>query len=363
MKFNFSFVIVALLLLTSCSSTAPDYKGVYESTADIRDLTVPPDLDKPVMSKDSILPELQRSIKTYSSYEENIGAKPTASYAQNYSGMRFVRSGSIFWLEIDAPGSEIWGDIRRFFIRLGFKIKKEQPRIGYLETDWLENRINTPTNFLSEFLGSLFSSGLMDKYRVRLEWDEKKKVTRLFINHQGLKEVAVSGDDNISVVETRWEPRKSDPNLEIEMLTRFMAFRGLDEKVAEQQVASAKPVELTKLEGEGDKTTLTINEPFARAWRRVSIALDRLGYLVEDKNRTAGIYYVKIPETFEIPKQGGLFGTFFTDTQKPTHYKYLIILEEKEDATVVTIKSNGDIPKEMPVVANKMLKDIESNIL
>jgi outer membrane protein assembly factor BamC len=364
MKFNFSFVVVVFMLLASCSSTTRDYKGVYESSKDIRDLTVPPDLDKPVMNKNSAIPELENSIKSYSSYEENIGAKSTASYERKYSGMHFVRNGSLFWLEIDAPGAEIWTDIRKFFVHLGFKIKKEQPRIGYMETDWLENRIGLPTNFLADWLGKVFSSGLLDKYRVRLEWDDQNKVTRVFIIHQGLKEVVITDEDESSaVLQTRWEPRAPDPDLEIEMLMRFMAYRGMDEKMAEKQVTSTKPVQLTKLEGEGDKTTLTINEPFARAWRRVSIALDRLGYLVEDKNRTAGIYYVKIPETFEIPKQGGIFGTFFTDTQKPTHYRYLIILEEKEDATVVTIKSNGDVPKEMPVVANKMLKDLESNIL
>ena len=363
MKFQISVIFVVSFLLASCSSTTRDYKGVYESTVAIEDLDIPPGLDKPVSNNDSVLPELENRIKTYSTYEENISAQPNARYTQSFEGMRFVRAGTIYWLEVDAPGVEIWEDIRIFLTRLGFVIKKSQPNIGYMETDWLENRMSTPTNFLSKFFNSLFSSGFMDKYRVRLEWDEENKKTRLFISHQGLEEVIISGDDSISVVQTRWVPRPSDPELEIEMLMRFMAYRGLEEKVAEQNIASVKPERLTNLKGEGDKKALLINEPFARAWRHISIALDRVGFLVEDKNRTAGLYYIELPETFEIPKQGGVFGTLFTSTEKPTQLKYLIVLEDKGDVTEVTVKANGEVPKEMPAIVTKILNDIQSSIL
>lgn len=363
MKFRISFIL-ALVFIASCSSTTRDYKGVYKDSIDLEDLEVPPGLSKPEAGGDSTLIELQRSIKTYSSFEEKLGAKPTARYAQNYEGMRFVRSGNFFWLEVDGAGEEIWDEIKTFFTRLGFKIKREQPRIGYMETDWLENRYDVPTNFLTEFFSGLFSSGYMDKYRVRLEWDQEKKQTRMFINHQGLEEVAEGDpDDNIAVVQTKWVPRQSDPELEIEMLTRFMSFRGLEATIAEQYVGSVKPTELTKLNIEGDTASLTINEPFARSWRHIGIALDRLGFLVEDKNRTAGIYYIELPETFVIPNQGGLFGNLFTDTQEPLHFKYLIILEEKGDVTEVTIKANGEVPEDMKVVTSKILKDLQGSIL
>lgn len=362
MKFRISYILV-ICFIASCSSTTRDYKGAYEASVDLQDLTVPPGLNTPEAGGDSALPELQQSIKTYSGYEEKQGTQEKARYARSYEGMRFVRSGTVVWLEIDAAGEEIWDNVRSFFMRLGFKIKREQPRIGYMETDWLENRYDTPTNFLTEFFSGLFSSGFMDKYRIRLEWDEKQKLTRLFINHQGLEEIAEGGDDNISVVQTKWVPRQSDPELEIEMLTRFMSFRGLDTKVAEQLVGSTKPAQLTKLDVEGDATLLTINEPFSRAWRHIGVALDRLGFLVEDKNRSAKVYYIALPETFVIPKQGGLFGSLFTNTQAPAHLKYLIVLEEKDDATVVTVKANGDVPEDMAAVSNKILKDIQGSIL
>lgn len=363
MMFRFSFIFVVCIFVVACSSTSYDYKGVYEATSELDDLTVPPGLDKPDTAADTTLPELQRSIKTYSSYEESASVQPITRYAQDYEGMRFVRSGSLYWLEIDSPGEEIWDDVRSFFLRLGFDIIKEQPNLGYMETDWLENRVEVPTNFISQMLSILYSTELADKYRIRLEWDAEKNVSRLFINHQGLREIEEEEPDNISAVTTKWAIRPSDPDLEVEMLMRFMAFRGLEIKVAEQAVTSSKPTQLAKLTETDGIISLTINEPFARAWRHIGIAIDRLGFLVEDKNRDAGIYYIELPDTFLIPKQGGLFGQLFSSTESPSHLKYLIVMEDKDDVTVVNIKANGEVPKDMTATANKILKDIQSNIL
>ncbi len=38
---------------------------------------------------------------------------------------------------------------------------------------------------------------------------------------------------------------------------------------------------------------LQVQEGFDRAWRRVGLALDRVGFTVEDRDRTQGLYYVR----------------------------------------------------------------------
>jgi hypothetical protein len=43
----------------------------------------------------------------------------------------------------------------------------------------------------------------------------------------------------------------------------------------------------------GGASTLNVNEPFDRAWRRVGLALDRVGFTVEDRDRSKGIYFVR----------------------------------------------------------------------
>jgi outer membrane protein assembly factor BamC len=39
--------------------------------------------------------------------------------------------------------------------------------------------------------------------------------------------------------------------------------------------------------------TLKLNDPFDRGWRRVGLALDRIGFVTEDKDRSNGLFYVR----------------------------------------------------------------------
>ena len=38
---------------------------------------------------------------------------------------------------------------------------------------------------------------------------------------------------------------------------------------------------------------LAVHEAFGRAWRRTGLALDRVGFTVEDRDRSRGLFYVR----------------------------------------------------------------------
>ena len=38
---------------------------------------------------------------------------------------------------------------------------------------------------------------------------------------------------------------------------------------------------------------LVVNDSFDRAWRRVGLALDRVGFTVEDRDRSKGVFFVR----------------------------------------------------------------------
>jgi hypothetical protein len=78
------------------------------------------------------------------------------------------------------------------------------------------------------------------------------------------------------------------------MLSRLMMRFGVEEQKAKLELATSKnntSVERAYIDQEG--TTLVINEAFDRSWRRVGLALDRIGFTVEDRNREEGIYFVR----------------------------------------------------------------------
>ena len=93
---------------------------------------------------------------------------------------------------------------------------------------------------------------------------------------------------------TIWQPRPIDPDLEAEFLARFMVSLGAKDDVARSAVAAA-PATAAKARVATVATTATmeIDDSFDRAWRQVGLALDRGGFTVEDRDRSAGLYFVR----------------------------------------------------------------------
>ena len=50
---------------------------------------------------------------------------------------------------------------------------------------------------------------------------------------------------------------------------------------------------------------LIISDEFRRAWRKTGVALDRIGFAVEDRDRTQGIYYVRYDDPSKGEKKKG----------------------------------------------------------
>ena len=80
------------------------------------------------------------------------------------------------------------------------------------------------------------------------------------------------------------------------MLRRLMVRFGMDEVRAKTILADtgAAKVEKAKLvTAKGGVGTLEVQDAFDRAWRRVGLALDRVGFTVEDRDRSQGLYFVR----------------------------------------------------------------------
>jgi outer membrane protein assembly factor BamC len=163
-----------------------------------------------------------------------------------------------------------------------------------METDWAENRAKIPQDFIRNTIGrvldSLYSTAERDKFRTRLEPGKEAGTTEVYISHRGVQEVFTSDAKDSTV----WQPRAADPELEAEMLRRLMVRLGTEEKRAATLIAAEQKEQRAKLQKAADGAgTLQLQESFDRAWRRVGLALDRVGFTVEDRDRSKGLYYVR----------------------------------------------------------------------
>lgn len=353
MKFYPAFILLAVFALSACSTTT-DFNGVYPGAKPMDPLQMPPDLSQPD-SGDSSNP-----ITSFSGYQQSLNADSNGDALQFTQGMRFVRDGSLFWVEVKDSPDNVWHSLRQFFKQLGFKIVLSQPSLGLMQTNWQENRKGLPSanNWFTKMIGKLYDSGVMDSYRAHLEYDDQNKITRVFISLQGVREI--NGDDSKKIRDSgaEWIGRPANPALEEEMLMRFMAFRGLGVKQAKQAVAQVKDVIKATLKQTADGEELQYDDGFARVWRLTGIALDRVGVTVDDRNRSAGVYYIQLPDSFKLAGKGG----FFTSARKPSQAKYLLVVKEENDHTLIRVKPRGEAGKDFKEVARLLLEEIKNNL-
>ena len=329
--------IAALILLqAACSSTPSGEKIDYKrQTQAEQNLEIPPDLTSDSITDTMKVPDIMpESTTTYSDYEGDQQKTGNITVATevlpSIDNIVVHRDGNQRWLEITASPEEVWPKVVAFWRDNGLLLVEQNPTVGIMKTDWLENRADIKQGFLTEFLrkamDGIYATATRDQFRIRLEPGEAGGVTNLFLIHRGMEEKLVGGtqgDDR-----TLWVSRPNDPELEAEMLRRLMVFLGVDDAKAEQQLA-AKPVQepRSRLIKSEQKVELLINEGFSRAWRLTGVALDRVGFVVEDRDRANGIYFVRYDDPDKETDQGWLSGLFKEKIDTVNQYQVRLIAQ------------------------------------
>ncbi len=346
-------VLVLAGLVAGCSYLPESKKIDYGTAAKAPPLDIPPDLTRPTSSGQYSAPNVAT---TGTAVFSQINAKNKVAQKQSTDdsvlpdGARGVakieRQGNHRWLVVSVPEDKAWNVTKAFWQENGFVIKKENPQTGVMETDWAENRATVPggaiQGFLGKVLGTLYSTAERDMYRTRLEKGAKPGMTDIFISHRGMVEVYVTEGKS----ETRWQPRDADPTLEAEMLRRLMfKFDGVDEaeakKLAKEIDGGGKSVSLDKARmgtAPDGGAMLIVDDNFDRSWRRIGLALDRVGFTVEDRERASGLYYVRYVDSDDksvVEKgEGGFWSSLAfwrsKDDKVPTKMQYRISVREQQ---------------------------------
>jgi outer membrane protein assembly factor BamC len=265
--------------------------------------------------------------------------------------MRIERSGTERWLVVPGTAEANFPRIREFWSTMNMNLVLDDSRIGLLETDWQENRARINDDIIRRTIGKVFdnfySSGTRDKYRTRIERGPNS-TTEIYVSHRGLEERNVGG--NTTPV-FRWEFRKPEPEYEAEILNRMMQYLGAPREEASQIVktalapaATAARVDQAQIVKEGNVSSLSMNDSFDRSWRRVGLALDRVGFTVVDRDRTAGTYFVRYADSETIAKnEPGILDKlkFWNSATKDAVEQYRITVKETGGKTSVAVLDKG----------------------
>jgi outer membrane protein assembly factor BamC len=334
--------------MVACSTTTSSSKVDYRTNVEVKSvgLEVPPDLSQ--LNRDSryTMPSSGTvSASSMSSGPVQGGLRQSFVAPDRLADIQMERLGNQRWLRIQRPPDQIWDKVKSFWTDSGFVLVLDDPQLGLMETEWAENRAKIPQDIIRRTLGKvldgLYSTGERDKFRIRLDRIDAN-TTEIFVTHRGMEEVFSITDKS----QTRWQPRANDPSLEIEMMRRLMVQLGSSQKVADQAAASAETAATTARIGwTQGQTVLNFPDRFDVAWRRTSLALDRTGFTVEDRDRKAGLFYVRYVDRPADGQEPGFFARMFSaNTNQPPVRMRIAVQEVAAGATSITIQNESGQP-------------------
>lgn len=340
-------------LMAGCSTTAGKNAQYDAAPKRVNTLEVPPDLITPAKDDRYAVPGAAKAAgatPSLADYDAARKAQPqTAEQVLPAPGRaEMVRDGNERWLRVTGTPEQLWPELRAFWLDNNLAVTVDNPKLGVMETDWAEDRSKIPMDpiraVISKVTDVLYSPGLLDKYRLRIDPSNQPGKVDIFISHRGLEE-----DNKQNDVGTIWVWRPSDPLLEAEMLTRLQARLNDDEKLAAtaaQKVSKEAPApDRAHIVETGGNVTLQVDSAYDRAWRQVGVSLDRVGLVVEDRDSVKGVYHVRYvvlddPKTKPAPSLWSKLAFWKSDKQDPSTASYQVAVKaDGKDRTTVTILS------------------------
>ena len=346
-----ALAIAAVLATSGCETSSVTKRIDYKSDSRAPALEIPPDLTTPQYDDRYTVSNTASGLAAQGNRPRTVegiavNATPDA---------KIVRAGNERWLVVKATPIEAWNTMRKFWTDVGFVIAVEQPTLGIMETDWAENRVNMPTGAIEGIIGKVadvfFNSYKRDKFRTRLEQGTEPGTVDIYISHRGAEQVPTTLIDNRSPAAFVWAVMPPDPGLEAEMLGRAMVRFGAATQTASAavQASTTSPgPERARLEREANGGyQLVVDDGFDRAWRRVGLALDRVGFTVVDRDRSKGTYFVRYadPESDGAKKEKGFLDKLaFWKSDSPNIEQYRITVAEASPRSLVTVQDPNGTP-------------------
>jgi len=351
--------LTACSMMPDVSEVLPDRKIDYKKEKQAEhDLEIPPDLTKSSIDDSRMVPDITPSgTATYSDY---VGERKLTASTSGIAGSGDVlpqienitvkRDGDQRWLVVRASVDDVWYKVISFWQENGILLLEQDPSVGVMRTNWIENRADIKSDFVTDFVRKAFdgaySAATRDQYRVRLEEGEEAGVTEVYLTHRGMEEQMIknaSGGDEHSA----WAIRSTDHGLEAEMMRKMMIFFGVSNKRASKDLAkSGARKHRSQLLQRRGQSELKIAEEFPRAWRITGMALDRGGFAVEDRDRGKGIYYVRYNDPLQDgEKEKSILSklNFWSDDEVDKETQYQVRLHEGVEVTRVTIQDNKGV--------------------
>jgi len=226
-------VVSSVLLLTSCTQVNKLFDngkaGKYERSGSIQPLDLPPDLTSPKYDSTFTVNDVNGTVSEQTANIAGVTVLPESV------DMLMKGQGASRHLEVVMPANALWQKVQGFWSNKSVELKRSEPQVGIMETDWIETRGHLPQGMIQKALGSILKnatdSGIRDRYTLRFERAGNK--TNIYMTHRGAEKI-------VTDFGSKWEMRPARLEASAEMLNHLQAYLQTHAKKA-KAVVTTKP--------------------------------------------------------------------------------------------------------------------------
>jgi outer membrane protein assembly factor BamC len=354
-------VISSVLVLSACSGLNIDSvsdRVNYKNNKSVNALEVPPDLNAP--DYDPTYATIPGGSVSAAALARGEVQNDSRAVLPTNAGIQLMREGNVRWLQVNAPAEAVWPKLQEFWRTMGVGIKRDEPRVGIMETDWAENKAEIPLDFIRKTIGKAFEgmydAGSRDRFKIRLE-RPAAQATNVYLSHE-------RAEESVSGTGAKWQYVPARPELEAEMLNRLMVFmQGGDATKTAEPVAEAKltavPVAITQLEG--GQPALAVGGAANDVWIRTGVMLGRIGMSIEAQQRANGVYLASYSGDAGGDSKQGFFSRLFKSDKDMLKVgsKYQVQISDAGNRSLITVGDADGSPLK-PAVATELLERLKS---
>lgn len=326
------FIIACLLSLSACSylgSVIPDKSKEYKKSIALPDLEIPPDLTAEATNQAMMIPgEKLTSLSQYKRQRSGTTGLPVLAQGLADEQRLSVRGSAL----------EIWPKLRIFFADKGYTLELDDAELGVLETNWSEPVIEGGFIYRNKF--KIFSE-------IFSESGDVAGNTLLFVS--GMRQEQLNKDGG----EPEWIDQGKNIDIaeqlagELNLYLSGMAQQQQSSAAASQktpaasQTVSRQAAEILDA-GEG-KFYLSIPEEFSRAWQQIEVAIQRVGFIVDDKDRDKGLYFITYFDSVDETKKGWFSKmAFWRDDESDGKVYQISLTGVGEKTEMIILNKDGD---------------------
>ncbi|MFT5603473.1 MAG: outer membrane protein assembly factor BamC [Paracoccaceae bacterium] len=325
-----ALLTLSLIVATGCTwrDRANDYRQAQLS----KPLQLPPPIQSSALHDSYRVPGIESHIVLPGKFSV---PQPDPLIKDSEEGVvRIQKMGEERWILLDGSPGQIWPRLRGFLNLGGFPVARTDAVNGIIETSWVQPKIEDQAR---------------ERYRFRIEQGVQRGTSEIYVLQS-----------MVDTVDGRWPSDSAGTGREQQMTMALAQYLADSEAASSVSMLAERNVEAGGrifLVG-GTKHYVKLLLPFDRAWASLANAIEKSGFVIDDRNRTEGRYWISVTKE---GSESQWFRRFVKDMDTDSE-SFIVEMKAQTDAEMHITVLPQEARDDSKEVLERVLKQIKGFI-